>query len=72
MTERAERRLRYCIHADYVVSRNDGDRHYVSAPQLAHLYELKSSEWYVAPALGHRDEGRCLYPRFDGRYGRPS
>lgn len=61
----------YCVHAGEVVSQTDGQRHYVSAPVLARLYELRGNEWHPAPSPSwHRSYGLCVYPSYGGNYGR--
>ena len=54
-----------------VISRNDGDKHYVSSVQLAHLYELSRHEWVVCVPMLCTTSVPHLFPRSDGKYGRP-
>jgi len=39
--------MRYILHPDYVTSINDGDRHFISATQLAKLYGVNFHECVV-------------------------
>lgn len=59
------------VHGGLVVSRNDGDTHYVSATKVAALYGL--SPGIGVKIVGDRElecnwDGLHLYPRSDGRY----
>ncbi len=68
--------IEYCLHPGHVISRTDGDRHYVGVSQLMSLYGLKNSECWVrydmTPAhiaCACLNAGvMTLYPRADGRY----
>lgn len=67
---------KFAVHPGPVVSKNDGDLHYISAWTLVKLYELRSGEyiiWDTYRTRGLRQEDYIhLYPRHDGKYGRPS
>jgi hypothetical protein len=66
--------FKYAVHGGYVTSQTDGDRHWVPAPRLARLYELETSEYFCwrDDAPGRRWEDYIhLFPRYDGKYGRP-
>lgn len=65
---------RYILRPGWIFSRNDGDRHYISAPQLAQLYGVSMQECFIA-----RDETSltdtaliALEPRYDGNYEIPT
>lgn len=66
----------YYIVGGYVTSANDGDEHYISAAQLAHLYGVDPSACLVAGNWLRPDpclpEGLLvLTPRSDGNYALP-
>jgi hypothetical protein len=69
------RKLRFVVCPGYVTSRHDGQRHYVSALQLAGCYRLARDEFDVAlddepwmRRAAQRDGLIPLFPRDDGRY----
>lgn len=67
---------KYALHAGYVYSINDNDRHWISARRLAELYRLRRGEWFSWPTgerlIGLRIEDYIhLYPRNDGDYRLP-
>jgi hypothetical protein len=61
---------RYVIHPGMVISRNDGQRHWISAEQLMRLYNVRPRECIIGSALGMRDHDGLvhLYPRSKGDY----
>jgi hypothetical protein len=69
--------VRYLISPGYVRSRNDGDMHWISVPQLVKLYGLRPGEWREyhrsldqyggLPILGPRNDGDYVLPPEDGR-----
>lgn len=74
---------RYVLCPGWVTSKNDGDRHYITAEQLAQLYGVPMAEclvyapqkWWPASLL-RREQERCqeltrLEPRYDGDYRLP-
>ncbi len=67
---------KFAIHPGYVVSKNDGDIHYINAWELARLYRLKNDEYIIwdarAEKVFDRHELIHLYPNYNGRYGRPN
>ena len=73
--------VRYLLCPGWVRSRVDGDRHYVTASQLAALYGVPLSACLVLPEIGperavvlFRATGQKLIelkPRSDGRYSLP-
>jgi hypothetical protein len=65
----------YVVHAGYVISRSDGDRHWVSAQRVADLYGLNRRRLPYR-ILGdmeplHRHGEHCLYPDESGDYTLP-
>lgn len=73
--------MKYVLHAGYVYSKNDGDRHWVSAIRLMGLYRLKGRD--CVRIESERDEREKLrgvnpdelihlYPRPDGDYSLPA
>lgn len=67
---------RIVIRPGPVISKTDGDRHYIGVGQLERLYQLTPVERARAVVddrrLGHRDDDIVLRPRFDGDYRRPA
>jgi len=62
---------KYVLCPDYIISTTDGDRHFISAPQLAQLYGVSMAECYVRRDPHPRTypkEITYLYPRQDGNY----
>jgi hypothetical protein len=72
-----EVKKKYLCIAGYVESRNDGDRHFISAPQLARLYRVDPKECVFVNGDEHPDrlpspgDMIILKPRFDGNYTIP-
>lgn len=63
---------KYALHPGHVISKMDGEEHYIGVYQLARLYELDEGEYIVWKTLAYRyDDYVHLYPRYDGNYGRP-
>lgn len=67
-------RVRYIVHPGTVMSRNDRDRHFISAPRLAALYGVRDYVVVDDDRPGFRAEPGDvhLYPRFDGDYRLPT
>ena len=64
---------KYFVVAGEVISRTDGQRHYVGPHELMDLYGVDPKECVIALTYPfHRPRGlehlRTLKPRFDGRY----
>lgn len=63
---------KYLICPGYVISKNDGDRHYISAHQLMRLYKVKPSECVISndPDVPTSLLANLLplRPRYDGDY----
>lgn len=65
---------RYLVIGGYIISKNDGDKHYVSAPTLCRLYGVNTMECVLADEL--RPDSMLdlpenliiLRPRYDGIY----
>ena len=64
MTER-----RYLVQPGWVVSANDGQRHWLSASRLADLYGLRPEQWRTYdPVIDRHSELPVLRPRYYGNY----
>lgn len=64
----------YILNPGYVTSKTDGQRHYISAVQLAELYRVDMRDCTIyQPGLVVKSPRptRHLYPRFDGNYTLP-
>ena len=63
---------KYAIHPGYVVSKFDGDEHYITFSQLVILYGLDHREcinWNEREEITRkRDDYIHLYPKYDGNY----
>lgn len=69
-------RIKYALHPGYVYSKNDGDRHWISATRLAQLYGVKMGECIDAAYTHHmnnthRESLIHLYPDYNGDYKLP-
>lgn len=76
--------LRYALHPDFVISKNDGQAHYIGHDQLAWCYRLDPDQYIViddrrdrhtyAKQMRRAEELGLihLYPRFDGNYTLPT
>lgn len=75
----AATKFRCVICPGWVISINDGQRHFITSTQLVRLYMLRTGEFMVAGTDEHRQylhelaHGRCdhlpeLRPRRDGEY----
>ena len=64
--------IKYIICPGTVISKNDGDHHYVSADRLIHLYCVDRRECIIDSLGRFRDRSYDalikLYPRYDGNY----
>lgn len=65
--------ITFCVIPGKVKSQNDGEIHFVSAGELARLYELEDGEWQVHDSRTQRycRHLRHLVPASNGSYGRP-
>jgi hypothetical protein len=64
----------FLVCPGYVVSKFDGDTHYISEHKLMHLYNVDPRECVISccPAHHHEDEGLLhLEPNYDGDYSLP-
>lgn len=69
---------KYIVVGGWVTSRNDGERHYVSAEKVARLYNVDPRECYLASGpldalynSNYPDDCIILSPRYDGNYTLP-
>jgi len=63
--------VRYVLHPGWVESKNDGESHYITAPQLAKLYNVSWKDCVLAGQLGRRygnDNATHLSPSYSGNY----
>lgn len=64
---------KWLVLSDYIISRNDGDRHLISCQQLVKLYGVNPKEC----VFGRIGDGKkypnlpILAPRYDGDYTLP-
>lgn len=62
---------KYAIHPGYVVSKNDGDKHFIKYHQLIELYGVDPKECFEwsEHTPGH-EYGKYthLFPDYDGNY----
>jgi hypothetical protein len=66
-------RLNVHVVPGWILSKNDSEKHFISAPTLALLYELRPGEWFECAPTFCRFPHLChLGPRYDGNYVRPS
>jgi hypothetical protein len=73
---------KYLIIPGYVISKSDGDRHYVSGMELIRLYGVDRDECVIVPYGWPKRRGGMseqyinslihLEPRLDGDYSLPS
>lgn len=57
---------KWTVSGGKVTSRSDGQRHYVSAGQVAKLHGLADHQW--TRWVYDRDNEPDLFPRYDGEY----
>jgi hypothetical protein len=70
---------KYALYPGYVISQYDGDRHFISASQLAELYGVNFNECVIVDKSrpesmvmrGHTSDLIPLFPRMDGKYKKP-
>lgn len=66
-----EKEIKYLIKPGFVISENDGDKHFINSSQLMSLYRVKQSEclFYSKDMPKDMYEGLVvLEPQFDGNY----
>lgn len=62
---------KYAVHAGHVISMRDGDRHFITADQVARCYGLKRHEWVRWPEVAFTlvpDGYIHLWPDGTGKY----
>lgn len=60
---------KFVVCPGYVYGKADGDRHFISAPKLADLYELKPGEWKEFQSRNiYPEDTVFLRPRSNGDY----
>lgn len=70
---------KYMIHPQFVISKTDGDEHFISARDLMRLYRVSALESVVCKNCQRQKHGSCpyawispeyvhLFPRRDGNY----
>ncbi|MGR8931942.1 MAG: hypothetical protein ACU836_15015 [Gammaproteobacteria bacterium] len=70
---------KYVLCPGFIFSKNDGDRHYISARKLAELYHVSMNECVVKPDMddprykGWRppEDAIELNPKYNGNYTLP-
>ncbi len=69
---------KYALHPGVIISKSDGEEHYIPASRLAQLYEVDGHDCIVWDSqrpetfLGRKEENYIhLYPRTDGKYALP-
>lgn len=69
---------KYMLHPGRVISKKDGDEHYIQADQLARLYGVPLNECLIVPAGDalyganlERTDVIHLHPRYSGDYTLP-
>ena len=67
--------IKYALHPGEMISKSDGDMHYISAIQLASLYKVSMTECIVIkdgePGNSERPDLIHLWPKYDGDYKLP-
>lgn len=68
---------KYACHSGYVVSKTDGQRHFISGYELMRLYDVNPTDCVVCSGkhstIGMNDDDYIhLYPRYDGNYKTPT
>lgn len=61
--------VKFCVVPGYVISRTDGDRHYVGVGPLARLHGLRPGS-YQRHSSGGCEHLTHVAPRYDGNYRR--
>ena len=62
---------KYLLHPGYVVSKTDGDRHYITSQMLMKLYNVSPKECVIYPPYRpcpYQDKLIDLYPMASGKY----
>ncbi len=58
----------YMLHPGFVISANDGDKHFIGAVQLQNLYGVAANRCVVAEPGLEWESFVHLWPRRDGDY----
>lgn len=66
-------KTRYVLHPGRVISKHDGDIHFIGGPRLARLYGVDIRSCVFGDVLGYREQvgDVHLYPRDSGNYTLP-
>jgi hypothetical protein len=65
---------RFAVFPDYVISKTDGEDHYISSIQLIHLYNVDPTECVIVDRRSAQHQHTCLdgliqlHPNYDGDY----
>ena len=65
---------KYICYGDYIFSKSDSDRHYISAKRVAELYKVNPQECFFVeihkdkPGLDRRNNLIRLFPKYNGDY----
>lgn len=62
---------KYLLHPGYVISKTDGDRHYITSQMLMELYNVPPKEcvtWNPYRPYPNQDKLIDLYPMASGKY----
>lgn len=66
--------IKYVLHGAHIHSKNDSDRHYISAAKLVELYKLDREECILIDLEDNQNKFRGLedkihlYPDYNGDY----
>jgi hypothetical protein len=65
--------IKYMLHPGYVISRYDGQKHYISYHRLIELYKLNPKECIDSShrGMGIRRSVWHLHPEYNGDYSLP-
>ena len=65
--------MKYAIYPGWIISRTDGERHFIGYAELIRLYMLSARDCFNAQrpeAMKGRDSSQIkeIFPRYDGHY----
>jgi hypothetical protein len=63
--------IKYVVYPDYVISKNDGDRHYINSGMLMRLYNVNPKECVVYSRYAVTGQYNGLIPlkvKYNGNY----
>jgi hypothetical protein len=68
-----DKALRYVLHPGYVISKYDGQEHFVGGPTLAQLYGVNIHDCVFGDIPSYREQENDVHlrPRCDGDYRLP-